>query len=113
MQTRNIYWRKSKRHHWNCIAQCRDSNREFIRQLHMAQVDAPEWEIGWTTEDHMGLYPDNKKANYPMKLAPNITDKAIVRALESFINSGFTPINPPIMGVFVELELLGKGGGQL
>ena len=74
----------------------------------MAQIDAPKWEVGWTTEDHMGLYPDNKKANFSMNIAPNITDKTIIRALECFINNGFTPINPPILGKFVELQLLGE-----
>jgi hypothetical protein len=108
MKTKNVYWRKTKRHHWNCIAQCHDNQGEFIRQIYMAQVDAPEWQVGWTTEDHMGLYPDNKKANYPMTIAPNITDNDTARALESFAKNGFASINPLIMGKIVDLGLLDK-----
>ena len=110
MKTRNVYWRKTKRHHWDCIAQCQESGKEFIRQIYMAQVDAPEWEIGWTIEDHMGLYPDRKKANYPMTIAPNITDEETARALISFVTNGFTSINPPIMGKIVDLGLLERIG---
>ena len=106
MNTRNIYWRKTSRHHWNCIAQCHDSPGEFIRQIYMAQIDAPSWQVGWTTEEHMGLYPDNKKSNYPMTIAPNITDNTIIGALNRFIRTGFTSISPPIMGAMVELGLL-------
>ena len=107
MITRNVYWRKSKRHHWNCIAMC-DSKKEFIRQVYHAQKDAPDWIIGWIREEHTGMYPANKRTNYPMKIAPNITDSLVASAMESFINNGFTPINPLIMGKFVELELLEK-----
>ena len=106
MITRNIYWRQSRRHHWVCIAQCHENLTEFIRQIYMAQVDMPGWQIGWTTEKHVGLYPDNKKADYPMTVAPDITDNTTIGALNRFIRTGFTSINPPIMGAMVELELL-------
>jgi hypothetical protein len=86
---------------------CHDK-REFIRQIYHAQNDAPDWQVGWIRENHTGMYPANKKANFPMKIAPKIVDKDIANALENFINLGFTPINPPIMGKFVELELLEK-----
>ena len=108
MKTKNIYWRKTKRHHWNCIAKCHDSNQEFIRQVYLAQITAPGWEVGWCIEEDLGTYPDNKDTKYPMTIAPDITDNETARALESFVKNGFTSINPPIMGKMVDLGLLDK-----
>ena len=98
MISRNVYWRKTQRHHWDCIAQCHENKFEFIRQIYMAQVDNPSWQVGWTTEVHMGLYPDNKTANYPMIVAPDITNNVTIKALKQFVRSGFTGVNPPDNG---------------
>lgn len=97
MYSRNVYWRKSKRHKWDCIACTRLDYRELVRQIYLAQKDAPDWQVGWCTEVDDSTYPESKPRNHEMVIPPNITDENTKKAIERLFETGTLPMDVKVL----------------